>query len=489
LRVLHVDSEVGDGLAGDASPASRWAWATFAVLFSMNLLDYVDRWVLASVLRDVQREFDIRDSQAGLFNTYFLISYSLISPIMGWAGNRMRRTRLLFAGVSVWSLATVGTGLARSPIEVAIARSLLGIGEATYGVIAPTILMDLFERRRRARVMSAFYLAMPIGGALGMFLGAFLAKHFGWRTAFFVVGGPGLFAAVSALFLRDPIRGASEGVDTERLKLHERVGASKEDFVDLAVNSSYTYAVFGMAAYTFAIGGIAYWFPTFLTITRGMERVRANSILGVVTALAAICGMSLGGWLADKLALKSPRALFIVPGVAMLASLPFIVLGLFSKTELAIFAGIFWAEALMFMNTGPCNAVIANVVTPNLRATAYAIAIFAVHFLGDIWSPTLMGWVADTFGRPDSMATPFGRALASIGAVPTVIEHAPPENLLAGMLVVIPAVLLSGIVLLAGARHLPREMALMLAKLKSVPRPSSAAASAATAVVPTAKES
>jgi MFS transporter, Spinster family, sphingosine-1-phosphate transporter len=483
---MHVSEEDQTEAAGVAPSASRWAIATFIVLFAMNLLDYIDRWVLAAVLPDIQREFKINDLQAGLFNTYFLVSYSLISPIMGWAGDRVRRTRLLFIGVGLWSLATLGTGFARNPTEVAFARSLLGIGEATYGVIAPTILMDLFARRGRARVMSAFYLAMPIGGALGMFLGAYVAQHHGgWRNAFFVVGVPGLIAAFSALFLREPIRGASEGVDAERLKLHERAGASSADYVDLAVNSSYTYSVFGMAAYTFAIGGLAYWFPKFLTITRGLERVRASTILGIVTALAAISGMTLGGWLADRLAKTNPRALFIVPGVAMLASLPFMVLGLFSKSEPAIFAGIFLAEALMFMNTGPCNAVIANVVAPNLRAAAYAIAIFAVHFLGDIWSPTLMGWVADTFGRTDTMATSFGRALASIGAAPTVVEGGPPENLLAGMLVVIPAVLLSGIVLLAGARHLPREMAHMLAKLRSVPRPASAAA----AVVPTSKES
>jgi hypothetical protein len=186
--------------------------------------------------------------------------------------------------------------------------------------------------------------------------------------------------------------------------------------------------------------------------------------------VAAIIGMTTGGWMADRWARSNPRGLFIVPGVAMLGSIPFIILALYAKSLPGIYAGIFLAEALMFVNTGPCNAVIANVVAPNMRAAAYATAIFAVHFLGDIWSPTLMGWVADTFGQKDAMGSVFGQALAAIGALPTSQPNRPPENLLAGMLVVVPAVAISGLVLLAGARHLPREMALMLAKLKASPK-------------------
>lgn len=461
--------DVGASKAIDS--ASRWAKVTFVVLFLMNLLDYTDRWVLSAVLTDVQAEFTLDNFSGGMLATYFLISYSLISPLMGWLGDRTRRTWLLGIGVGIWSLATVGTGLARSYNHLVLARAFLGIGEATYGVLAPTILMDLFARKDRARVMSAFYLAMPLGGAIGMGLGGYIASLWGWRWSFFVVGAPGLLAAFAALILPEPVRGASEGVDVDRLKEHETAGASREDYVDLMVNSSYTYSVFGMAMYTFAIGGLAVWLPKFLVFTRGIEPVRAKGILGLVTAGAAIVGMSAGGWLADRLARTNPRALFIVPGLAMIGSIPFILLGLLATSPPLIYAGIFFAELLMFINTGPCNAVIANVVAPNMRAAAYAVAIFAVHFLGDIWSPPLMGYVADLFGAADTMASPIGRLLRSIGAIPVVGEDAKlgPQNMVAGLLIVVPAVLISGVVLLAGARHLPREMALMLAKLKAAP--------------------
>jgi MFS family permease len=468
---MHLDDATGPSTyPAAATTARRWATVTFLVLFAMNLLDYIDRWVLASVLPQIQSELHLNNTQAGWLATLFLISYSLISPFMGYAGDRTRRTWLLALGVGVWSLATVGTGLARTYGQLQWSRAFLGIGEATYGIIAPTILMDLYSRETRARVLSAFYLAMPIGGALGMALGAIISKHYGWHTAFFVVGAPGLLAAFAALLLPEPVRGASEKVDAERLEEHAQAGVSRDDYLELLVNSSYNYAVFGMTFYTFAIGGLAYWLPTFLTVNKGIEPVKANTLLGVTTLFAAIIGMSLGGWLADKLAKTNPRALFLVPGVALIAAVPFVLVAIYSRSLGWIYAGIFLSEALMFINTGPCNAVIANVVMPNMRAAAFAVSIFVVHFLGDIWSPTLMGWAADFFGHEDSMASGFGRALAAIGALPTARPGHDPENLTAGMLIVVPAVFLAGVVLLAGARHLPREMALMLARLKARPQ-------------------
>jgi hypothetical protein len=210
--------------------------------------------------------------------------------------------------------------------------------------------------------------------------------------------------------------------------------------------------------------------PKFLEVTKGIEKVKANTLLSVTTFLAAVIGMSVGGWFAGRMARTNPRALFVVPGVALIASVPFILVAIYSTSLPWIYAGIFFSEALMFINTGPLNAVIANVVMPNMRAAAYAVATFALHFLGDIWSPPLMGWVAEFFGHDDSMASSFGQILATLGALPTVRPDRAPENLMAGMLVVVPAVLLAGIVLLVGARHLPREMALMIARLRARPQ-------------------
>lgn len=470
--MISTDDPIGPASA--TTTVSRWAYITFAILFAMNLLDYMDRNILSAVIPQLVQPrgnggLGISLDRAGWLATYFLVSYSLFSPVMGWAGDRWRRTWLLGIGVGVWSLATVGSGFARNYGQLALARGLLGIGEATYGVIAPTVLLDLFRRDQRARILSYFYLAMPLGSALGIIIGGAIAADYGWRTAFFVVGAPGLLAAFLALILPEPIRGASEKVDADRLLDHQRAGATKEDYLDLMVNSSYTYSVFGLAFYTFAIGGMLIWIPYYLINTRGIPQKEATQTLGLVTLGAATLGMVIGGWMADRWAKTNPRALFVVPGLAMVAAVPFVLVGLLSTQKPWIFVGIFFAEMLMFVNTGPCNAIIANVVMPNMRATAYAVAIFSIHVLGDFWSPPLIGWVARTFGQRDTMETPIGRALASLGAVPTQPQGQAPENIVAGLLIVVPAILISGLVLLAGARHLPREMALMLAKLKAAP--------------------
>lgn len=478
---MQHGSEIDQAYAAPQAPPSpaesaTAATVTFAILFAMHLLDYVDRNILTALRDQIRANTRLGNGELisneawGFLATIFLISYSVFSPIMGWLGDRFRRTYLLAAGVAVWALATVGSGLAKDYNHLALARSFLGIGEATYGVIAPTILLDLFRRETRSRLMSAFYLAMPLGAALGIVLGPLLANKLGgWHHAFFVVGAPGIVAAVVALFLPEPIRGATEEVDEARLHQHELAGATRADYVDLMVNSSYTYSVFGMAAYTFAIGGLLIWIPTYLYSTRHFDQQEASNYLGAVTFLSAVIGMMTGGWLADRLAKTSPGALFVVPGVAMLLSIPFVVIALLSDKPWVIYGSMLLAETLMFVNTGPCSAIIANVVQPNLRAAAFAISTFAVHFLGDIWSPWLIGWAADKFGDADMMKTSIGQFLHRIGADPTQVAGQRPENIVAGLLLLTPALLLSGVVLIAGARHLPREMALMRAKLKAAP--------------------
>jgi len=464
-----------------ADETARWASLTFTVLFLMNLLDYTDRWILSAVMPQIRADLKIDATQGGMLFFWFLISYTLISPVMGYLGDRGRRTYLLGLGVGLWSLASVGAGFAHNYQQLSLARAFSGIGEATYGVIAPTILMDLYRRESRSRVLSYFYLAMPIGAALGITLGGYLGERYGWHTPFFLVGAPGLLAAFAALVVPEPVRGQSEGVDVGRALDHQRKGATAADYRDLMVNSSFAYTVLGMAFYTFAIGGLAPWLPTFLTVNKGIKLTEATSLLGLTTLLAALTGMTAGGWLADRLAVKNPRALFYVPAAGLIGSIPFVLVAIYSTTKPWIFAGVFFAEALMFVNTGPCNAVIANVVMPNLRSVAFAVSIFAGHMLGDLWSPTLMGWVADTFGRPDAMESVFGRALVAIHATPTRRVGLDPENWTAGLLVVVPALLLAGTVLLVGARHLPGEMALMAAKMKASPRPARGTADTAPA--------
>ena len=272
-----------------------------------------------------------------------------------------------------------------------------------------------------------------------------------------------------ALFFPDPARGLSEGVDADRLRLHEKVGASAEDYTDLMVNSSYTYSVFGITFSWFVLAGLVYWSRTFLTVAKGFTETLVDSALGISFLGAAVVGTLAGGVVAEWSSRYKPRALFVVPGLLTLAAIPLALVAIYARPAPWIFGGLILAVGVMCMNIVPCFTIIANVVMPNMRGVGCGVALAAVHLLGDIWSPTLMGWMADTFGQTDSMATGFGRALAALGALPVAQRGLDPQNLVAAMLVVIPALLIAGTVLLAGSRHLPREMALMLAKLRATP--------------------
>jgi MFS family permease len=435
----------------------------------MQLLDSVDRWLLAAVLPQVSEELEIAESEAGWLSTVLLLAFAISCPVVGYAADRMRRARLLAVGFAVWSLATVATGLASNFEQLEVARSLVGVGGATSTIVSLTLLMDLFPRGLRGRVLAVFLIAMPIGAGVAMSLGSALARATSWQTAFLMVGGPGLALALLALLVPEPVRGLSEGVEIARLRLHEQTGPSREDYIDQMVNSSYTYSVFGITFASFALAGLIYWLPVFLTSVKGLTRVQADFPLGVTFLAAALLGTAAGGWLADHYQSVKPRALFLIPGLGMLSAILFVLTAIYGRGQSAVYGGLLLAEGMMFLNMAPCYAIIAAVVMPNMRGVACAIVMAAVHLLGDIWSPNLMGWMIDTFGQADSMSTSFGQALAAIGAVPVALPRQDPQNVTAGMLLVVPALLISGIVLLAGTRHLPRETALMLAKLKALP--------------------
>ncbi len=379
-----------------------------------------------------------------------LLGLAAASLPIGYLADRLRRPRLLAMGFAVWSLATVATGLARSYDQIQVARALVGVGGATFEVVALTILMDLFPRAVRARVLAVFFLAVPMGAALGLSVAGAFARVTTWQTAFLAVGAPGLLLALVSLVLPDPVRGSSEGVDIQRLRLARACRPKPRRLHRF--DGQFVLYIFGLRHHVFVVcarraGLLVADLPDGgQGVDGGPGRVRwVVSFLG-----AAILGTAAGAWLADRFATVKPRALFVLPGLGMIAAIAFTLAAIYGRSTPWIFGGLFLAEGAMFMNIVPCYTIIASVVMPNMRAVACGAALASIHLLGDIWSPTLMGWAVDTFGQADSMATIFGRALTALDAVPVAQPGRDPENLTAGMLVVIPALLISGVVLLSG---------------------------------------
>ena len=366
-----------------------------AILTMINFLNYIDRYVVASVFEPIKRELHFSDVQLGWVLSAFMIAYAITSPVFGRLGDLFTRKYLIAAGVTLWSFATAGAGLARSVWQMFVPRAFVGIGEASYATLAPAMLADYYEPQRRGRALAIFYAAIPAGSALGFVLGGQLAHHFGWRMAFFAVGLPGCFFALLTLTIREPARGASEVAPTAERSPPPTVLAT---YRMLWENSTYVFVTLGFIAYTFALGGLVGWTPAFLERYDRMTTVRANDVFGALTVAAGILGTLAGGFLGDYLLRHTKNAYLWLSGLSMLAGAPITVLALASRQPAVFLPAIFLAEFCLFLNTGPLNAVVVGCVTAEIRATAMAANILLIHALGDALSPPIIGALSDHFG-------------------------------------------------------------------------------------------
>jgi MFS family permease len=369
------------------------AGVALAILAFINLFNYLDRYVLSALLETLKHsELALSDTQLGLLMFGFLIVYSVTAPMFGALGDRFSRPRLIAFGIGCWSVATALSGLAGSFAALFAARASVGVGEAAYVTVGPSLLSDYFPRAQRGRVMAIFFCAIPVGTALGYIVGGFMGVHFGWRMAFFVAGIPGLALALLCLGLADPPRG---GQDPDSPAAGASTPADRSTYLELLRNRPYVLTVLGYAAYTFALGGLAYWMPAFLQRIRGMSPGQATVSFGSIVVITGFLGTFAGGWLGDHFAKYSQRAYLWISAVATLAAVPFVWVALTQVTQAAYLVCMVIAQLLMFLSTGPINAAILNLVLPTQRASANALGVFTIHVLGDVPSPLLIGLISD----------------------------------------------------------------------------------------------
>ena len=382
-----------------------------ALLTALNFLNYVDRYLVAAVSPAFQVDLKLSSFQTGLSISAFMVGYFVTSPLFGWLGDRARmpgakpkpwatRTALIGFGVIVWSLATALSGLAQGATSLVLARIAVGIGEASYATVAPTIIDDLAPPARRNKWLAIFYLAIPVGSALGYLLGGFLEHNYGWRPAFFVAGGPGVLLALTVFFIAEPAVADVTAVAA----MVEAKEKPKGAFAALSRAPIYVACVLGSCAYTFALGGFAAWAPKFLFDVHKLALDKADFGFGVVAVLAGILGTVIGGIVADRGLPKDVsddvrvRRYMKFCAIATALAFPASVMVLYAGSPTAFFAWIFLCETALFASTSPMSAIVLAAVPRPLRTTAMAVSIFAMHALGDFPSPPLVGKLTDVFG-------------------------------------------------------------------------------------------
>jgi len=355
------------------------------LLTALNLLNYVDRSVLFAVQPLVQAEFHLTNAQLGYLTSAFLAFYMVAAPFTGPLADRYSRKVIIAIGAFFWSGLTLLTAVTHSYQALLVRHTLVGIGEASFVTIAPTFVADLFPEEKRGRILGVFYLAIPVGTALGYVLGGNLGERFGWRFPFYIAAVPGFLLALAMLFIPEPPRGQFDSV---------RETVERGTIKGLTRNPAFWTATLGMAMMTFALGGIQVWMPTFLSTMRGYSLKAANELFGGIIVLDGTLASLAGGWLGDRLLPRTKGAYYMVSAISMALGVPVMIIALFARGR-AMVPGILVAAFFLLLNTAPLNAALINSVGAHIRATAIAFNIFIIHLLGDVPSPTLMGWIAD----------------------------------------------------------------------------------------------
>nr|HEX4312993.1 MFS transporter [Kofleriaceae bacterium] len=412
--------------------------AILYLLTGLNLLNYLDRYVVAAVLKQMQsadKGLDLSNLEGGLLATVFLLGYFVTSPWFGARADRGKRTGLIALGVGVWSIATVASGFADNFWELLAARVFVGVGEAAYATLAPTIIDDITPVESKGKALAVFYVAAPVGSALGYLCGGMIQAAWGWRTAFFVAGPPGMLLALTCLLIAEPER-----------KLSQAKGNVLAALKKLSNIPIFRRAVLGYCAYTAAVGAFSYWGPKYLAEAFGDPMVgladafhltarhvsivggvltddNASTYFGAITVVGGALGTLIGGRWADREQRLHPvdastpwnavetrrgsNALLKVCAVGMAIAAPFTALAFAMPLPILFFTFAFLAEIGLFLSTSPVNAIGLRSVPPEMRASAMAAMIFAIHLFGDLWSPTVLGFLADELpGAIAMMAVP-----------------------------------------------------------------------------------
>jgi len=421
--------------AADPASGIRFpqAKAALGLLLLINLFNYVDRQVLSAVIGPIKKTFfqdgevlatgggflnaviqwfqtrlgfKPEDALLGLLGTAFMLTYMLGAPVFARLAEKRSRWRLVALGVVLWSLASGASGLAQTFVLLLLTRCCVGIGEAAYGPVAPAMIADMFPIRIRGKVMAWFYVAIPVGSALGYVLGGLVANsdigdwgggwlgigRESWRWAFYLVTLPGIALGALSLLMREPPRGESDGARPSK-----PAAVPWKDYRVMLRTPSYVLCTLGQTAMTFAIGGIAFWMPYYLEHRPGAPE-SSTVIFGAITAVAGLTATLLGGMAGDRLRARFPGSYFLVSGTAMIVGFPIFLAALKAPFPWAIWVTVFFACFCLFFNTGPTNTILANVTHPSMRAAAFALNIFVIHALGDVISPVVIGFLNDWYG-------------------------------------------------------------------------------------------
>lgn len=353
----------------------------------INILNYLDRYLVAAVLPLLITEFGLSNEEGGHLASAFVIGYVIFAPFFGYLGDRYNRPRLMAFGVIAWSVATLLTGYSRSYYAFLGARVLVGIGEASFGTIAPGYIKDKLQDALKVNAaLSIFFSAIPVGSALGYAIGGSIAKSFDWQSAFFAGGIPGLLLGLLLLRMRDEHRG---GV-SQPLSV-------KEGLLKLSRIPLLWFAIGGYVLNTFALNGVAAFVVKY-GMTIGFDIDEINKYFGIILVVTGFVGTVGGGRLSTHLARNAQYPLATMlrfVGIAALLGAPFLAGAFLVESKIAFLGMCFCAELLIFAGVAPLNSIVVVSSPKEYVTLTQGLTIFCINLFGSFLAPVVVGALAD----------------------------------------------------------------------------------------------
>ena len=379
------------GVSGAQAPGK--GGRVLAILLLAYIFNFIDRQIIGVLAVPIKAELQLSDTQLSLMGGIaFALFYSGIAIPVAWLADRKSRVNIIAFSVALWSAFTAVCGLAQNFWHLFLARMGVGIGEA--GGVAPSyaLISDYFPKERRARALALFSLGIPIGSALGVFFGGWIASNLDWRSAFIIVGLAGLPAALLVkLFIKEPVRGGFDSVDGTASAPAPPFGTVAGT---LARTPSFWLLSFGAASGSILGYGLIFWLPSFFSRSFDLELIEVSYFYGSIVLVGGVLGTWLGGWIGDRIGQANPGGYALVPAVCFLIAAPCFAFGLFASLEVAwVLFTIGQMMALAWL--GPVIAAVQHIVPPNMRATASASFLFINNLIGIGFGIFFLGFMSD----------------------------------------------------------------------------------------------
>lgn len=363
-----------------------------AVLLLAYIFNFIDRNVIGVLAVPIRKEFGLSDAALGTLGVAFGIFYAAIAIPIARLADRHGRVGIIAGAVALWSLFTAACGLVTSYGQLVVARMGVAVGEA--GGIAPSyaLIADHYPKEKRARALAFFSLGIPIGSALGVFFGGWLAAHLSWRTAFLIIGLAGLPAALAIrLVIAEPERGRFDPAPAAAAP-EPRLG---EVARILARNPSFWLLSFGAASGSILGYGLIFWLPSFFTRSYGLALGDVGWFYGSIVLVGGGAGTWLGGWIGDRIGPSRPSGYALIPALCFLGTAPAFALGLFAPNLWIGWILFAIGQMLALAWLGPVISAVQHIVPPSMRATASASFLFINNLIGIAFGIYFLGWLSD----------------------------------------------------------------------------------------------